>query len=327
MALSYTVYGKGGYLGWCLSRFWGVANWSSTLEQRLEEDPKDAIEIQDIIGPYNNWEISNSNLNYRDGKDVVEVRLVSNAYCRENGWRAEDGHEQWQSVKTWSSSLINYNIGYRILRAEELSDPVELCKENTPLIIDSVGCVSDNQDKAIKDYLAKDGIVWLTLPFGTHNEKGFKRTIPLSDELKKRKYKNLIVLDSKAPDPLKKLIAEERFKPALTQLSGDTGWAARIRAYNGKPVIHFLNTALIAIPHPTVKDNSGIAILKDIGSKILNNDLSFKINTDKVHFSKLSLLSPELGADEKNVVFNNPGKGVSSFNVNLDGVKVYAVLQ
>jgi hypothetical protein len=43
MALSYTVYKEGCYLGWCLSRFWGVANWSSTLRHRLEEDPKDAM--------------------------------------------------------------------------------------------------------------------------------------------------------------------------------------------------------------------------------------------------------------------------------------------
>jgi len=327
MALSYTVYGKGGYLGWCLSRFWGVANWSSTMEHRLEEDPKDAIEIQDIISPYNNWEISNSNLNYRDGKDLIEVRLVSSGYCRENGWRTEDGHEQWDSVKTWSSNLIKNNIGYRILRSAELSDSVELCKENTPLIIDCVGCVSDNQAKAIEDYLEKDGIVWLTLPFGTHDDKGFKRIIPLSDKLIKRKYKNLIILDSKTPDPLKKLIAEEKFKPVLTQLSGDTRWVARIRVYKDKPVIHFMNTALIAIPHPTIKDNSGIAILKDIDSKILDNNLLYKIITDRVHLSKLSISSPELGEQKKNVVVNNLGKGVSSFKVNLDGLKVYAVLE
>jgi hypothetical protein len=82
MALSYTVYEKGGYLGWSLSRFWGVANWSSTLTHRLEEDPEDAIETEDIIGPYNNWELENSNLNYREGQDLVEVRLVNSSYCR-----------------------------------------------------------------------------------------------------------------------------------------------------------------------------------------------------------------------------------------------------
>lgn len=328
MALSYTIYEKGAYLGWCLSRFWGVANWSSTLDHRLEEDPIDAMKIQDIISPYNNWEILNSNLNYRDGKDLIEVRLVSNVYCRENGWRAGDGHQQWDSVKTWSSNLIKNNIGYRILRSAELSDSDTLCKENTPLILDSVGCVSDKQFKAVKDYLAKDGIVWLTLPFGTYNEKGFKRLIPLSEGLIKGKYKNLIILDTKSSsDPLKKLIAESRFKPVLTQLSGDSRWAARIRFYDNKPVIHFMNTALVAIPHPTLKDNSGIPILKNINSLISDNDLSYKIDIDKILLSKLSILSPELGEHEKNVVTNNTGKDNSSIKINLDGVKVYAVLQ
>jgi len=284
------------------------------------------MEIQDIISPDNNWEVSHSNLNYRDGKDLVEVRLVSNGYCRENGWRRADGKEQWDSVKSWSSILVRNNVGYRILRAAELSDPVKLHNENTPLIIDSVGCVSDAQAESVNDYLTKGGIVWLALPFGTHDEKGFKRTIPLSDELKNRKYKNLIILDPAASDPLKKLIAEGKFKPVLTQLSGDTRWAARIRVYKDKPVIHFLNTALVAIPHPTVKDNSGIAIVKDINSEILDNHLSFKINTDKIHFSRVSMMSPE-AKDAKTVVFNNLGKEGASFNINLEGIKVYAVLQ
>lgn len=327
IALSYTVYREGGYLGWCLSRFWGVANWSSTLEHRLEEDPKDAMKIEDIISPYNIWEISNSDLNYREGKDLIEVRLVSNGYCRENGWRRADGHEQWDSVKAWSSNLIKYNVGYRVLRSAELSDPVELGNENTPLIIDNVGCVSDNQNKAVNDYLAKSGIVWLTLPFGTYDEKGFKRGVPLSEGLIKKKYKNLIVINSKTSDPLRKLITEGRFKPVLTQLSGDPGWAARIRFYDNKPVIHFMNTALIAIPHPTVKTASGAAVLEDINSKISNNDLLYKINADKVHFSKLTMRSPELHEQERNVEVNTTGSGFASMKVNLDGVKVYAVLQ
>jgi hypothetical protein len=320
MALSYTVYGKGGYLGWCLSRFWGVANWSSTLEHRLEEDPKDAMEIEDIIGQYNNWELTNSHLNYRDGKDLVEVRLVSSGYCRANGWRNADGHEQWDSVKEWSSNLIKHNIGYRILRSAELSDSVALANERTPLIVDNVGCVSDMQAKAINAYLAKGGTVWLSLPFGTHDEKGFKRAIPLSEALLKKKYKNLIVIDSTSTDPLEKLITEKKFKPVLTQVSGDPGWAARIRFYKGQSVIHFMNTALAAIPHPTVKTAGGVAVLADIDSKISNNNLEFKIDTDKLQLSRLTLMSPELEQQQRKIEVTK-----SRFKVNLDGVNVYAV--
>jgi hypothetical protein len=322
MALSYTVYGKGGYLGWCLSRFWGVANWSSTLEHRLEEDPKDAMEIEDIIGEYNNWATSNSNLNYRDGTDLVEVRLVSNGYCRQNGWRNADGREQWDSVKTWSSILIKHSIGYRILRSGELSDPVALAKENTPLIIDNAGCVSDMQAKAIHAYLAKGGVVWLTLPFGIYDEKGFKRAAPLSEALMKKKYKSLIVIDPKSTDPLVNLVREKKFRPVLTQVSGDAGWAARIRFYKNKPVIHFMNTALVAIPHPTVKTASGAAVLEDINSKISNNNLEYEVNTNKLKLSGLTLMSPELEQPQRSIEVTQ-----SRFKVNLDSVKIYAVLQ
>jgi hypothetical protein len=322
MALSYTVYGKGGYLGWCLSRFWGVANWSSTLEHRLEEDPKDAIEIEDIVGQYNNWELMNSHLNYRDGRDLVEVRLVSSGFCRQNGWRNEDGQEQWDSVKEWSSNLIKYNVGYRILRSAELSDPTALTKENTPLILDNVGCVSDMQAKSINAYLAKGGVAWLTLPFGVYDEKGFKRAVPLSDALLKKKYKNLVVIDSQTSDPLERLISERKFKPVLMQVAGDPGWAARIRFYKDKPVIHFMNTALTAVPHPTVKTAGGAAVLEDIASKISNNSLEYKINTDKLKLPGLKLMSPELEQQQKNIEVTKSG-----FKVNLDSVNVYAVLQ
>ncbi len=328
IALSYTIYEKGGYLGWCLSRFWGVANWSSTLDHRLVEDPEDAVKIQDIISPYNNWEILNSNINYRDGKDLAEIRLVSNLYCRENGWRRPDGREQWERVKSWVAHAVNSNIGYRMLRAAELSDPIALCKENTPLVIDSVGCVSDDQFKAITAYLKQKGTVWLALPFGTHNEKGFKRAAPLSKELLKGKYKNLIIVNSAVnADPLKKLIAGKKFHPVLTQLSGDNRWAARIRFYNGKPAIHFMNTALVAIPHPTLKDISGTPVLKDIKSQISDNDLSYRIDTEKVPLRNLSAMTPELGDKKINVGISNTGKNVADLKINLDGVKIYAIAQ
>jgi hypothetical protein len=327
MVLSYTIYEKGGYFGWCLSRFWGVANWSSTLEHLLEKDPEDAMAIEDIVGKYNNWAILNSDLNYRDGSDLVEVRLVSNGYCRENGWRAEDGHEQWDSVRAWASQLVKRNIGYRMLRSSELANEVALNKEKTPLILDNIGCVSGNQFKAIKSYLSKGGTAWLILPFGTHDEKGFKRPAPLSAELLKKKYKNLIIINPKTSDPLEKLIAEGKFKPVITQLAGDFRWAARIRFYKDKPVIHFMNTALIAVPHPTVKDNAGIGILKDINSAITDNKLSYAIDTARLPLSKLSIMSPELDEEARDVNIEHIGKNAWNIKVNLEGIKVYAVLQ
>jgi len=328
MALSYTIYEKGGYLGWCLSRFWGTANWSSTLNQRLEEDPVDAMEIEDIIGPFNNWELKNSNLNYTEGKDLPEVRLVSSSMCRDNGWRDADGLEQWDRVKAWSASLVKNNIGYRFVRSAELSDPDALRKENTPLILDGVGCVSDSQFTAIKAFLSKGGKVWLGLPFGTHDERGFLRAHPLSVDLQKSRYRNLVVRGVETPsDFLGRLIGKNLFHPVIRQLSGDPGWAVRIRFYKDKPVLHFLNTALTAVPHPSLKDVPGVPILKDIESKVKDNNLEFEINTSGTGFSNPVILSPELGDRTVMAEVLNAGKGNSIIKVNLGGIKIYAVVQ
>ena len=328
IALSYTIYEKGGYLGWSLSRFWGVGNWSSTLNGRLEEDPIDLMETEAIINPYNNWELKNSNLNYLDGQDFAEVRLISSSYCRDNGWLGADNFEQWDKVKAWSANLVKNNIGYRFVRSLELADAVALCAENTPLILDSLGCVSDSQFKAIKTYLSKGKTAWLALPFGTHDDKGFKREVPLTEELLKSGYKNLVLVDNATTsDPLQKLIQKGMFHPVLKQISGDKRWAIRIRFHGDKPVIHFMNTALVAVPHPTLKDIPGVPILADIDSKIEDNNLTYEIDSKKITFSQLSMMSPELGGEKREVKIQKLKQGISTINVNLMGVKTYAVVQ
>jgi hypothetical protein len=88
-----------------------------------------------------------------------------------------------------------------------------------------------------------------------------------------------------------------------------------------------MNTALIAIPHPTTKDTAGIPILDDIDSEISDNNLLYKIDSNKVHLPKLSVMSPELKEQQRDVVVNKLEKGFSSIKVNLDSVKIYAVLQ
>ncbi|GAB3916709.1 twin-arginine translocation signal domain-containing protein [Mucilaginibacter boryungensis] len=325
MALSYTIYEKGGYLGWCLSRFWGVGNWSSTLNQRLEEDPADAMEQEDVISPSNLWEVHNSDLNIIGAKDLVEARLVSNRYCRDNGWHTKDGAEHWDKVKAWSVQLLKNNVGYRFVRSEELGNGDALTKETTPLIIDSVGCVSDRQFKAIKGYLAKGGTAWLTLPFGTHNEKGFKRDIPLSATLLKEKYKHLMVLDG--AQSLPQLISSGKFKPVLKQVKGDNRWVARIRIYNDGPAIHLMNTALTPIAHPVLKDNSGTAVLKDIASKITDNELTFEVDTTRISLPKLSVMSPELGQAQRRVHMAGHQNSYDTVTIDLADVKLYAVAQ
>lgn len=328
LALSYTIYEKGGYLGWCLARYWGVANWASTLNGRLIENPPDAMEIEDITGPFNNWESQHSDLDYRDSRDLVEVRLVSSLVCRENGWRNKKGREQWDSVKAWSSSLVKNDIGYRILRSEELADEEALCRENTPLILDNLGCISDAQWQAIKKYVAKGGPAWVALPFGERDGKGRKRKYPLHNELKKIKARNLVLLPSATiADPLKTAMTKHKFQPVLKQLSGDSRWTARIKFYNKKPVIHFLNTALTAVPHPTIKDKSGTPVLKDILSDSKDNHLTFELDTRKIALPGLNVMSPEWGGEQRKLIVKKINDHIAHIQVSLDGTKIYAVVQ
>jgi hypothetical protein len=113
----------------------------------------------------------------------------------------------------------------------------------------------------------------------------------------------------------------------LTQIAGDKRWAARIRFYGDEPVIHFMNTALVAIPHPVIKDIGGIPVLKDIESSIKNNNLVYRININKITASQLSVISPELGEETRKVDISYVKKGFFEINIDLIGVKIYATVQ
>ncbi|MES2378859.1 MAG: hypothetical protein V4553_19865 [Bacteroidota bacterium] len=326
MALSYTIYEKGAYLGWALSRFWGVGNWCSTLYGRLTSDPADRMDDYEVVDKWNTWEIKHSAMDFREGKDLVEVRLVNNNFCKDNGWRDADGKEQWDKVKAWSAALLKNNVGYRFVRSTELADANELNKEHTPLILDSIACVSDKQFNAISNYLAKGGIAWLALPFGTHDDKGFKRTSPLSEKLLASHYKNLVIVETATKaDTLDKLITEKRFKPILKQVAGGSGWVARVRHYGNKPVIHFMNTTITAIPHPVLKDGQGNAVLKDMESKITDNNLRFEIDAKRLSLGNLTVRSPELEAQERRATVQQKNS-LTTLSVNLSNINVYAVI-
>lgn len=328
IALSYTIYEKGGYMGWALSRFWGVANWSSTHNQRLIEDPVDAREMEEVIHEWNNWEVEHSDLDYRKGEDLVEVRLVSNSYCRDNGWRDENGKEHWDRLKAWSTHCVRHNVGYRFVRARELSDSTSLLSEKTPLVLDGVACVSDAQFNAISNYLDSGGEAWLALPFGTHDESGFKRTNPLSNQLIRSFKRRITMINSSIDsDPLDELIKSKKFSPILTQTGGDKRWAARIRFYNGQFTMHFMNTAMKAIPHVSIKDNSGAAIIQDIDSFITDNVLAYEINKNIIPVDEYVLLSPETKGGKRAIELKQGRRGRQSMKVNLNDVKIYGIIQ
>lgn len=329
IACSYTIYDAGAYLGWCLSRFWGVGNWSSTLTGRLAREPEDAAEIQELVSPVIQWEICNSNLNYREGQDVPEVRLVSNRYCRDNGWRDHKGAEHWDRVSAWSGALVEANIGYRFVLADELEDAESLKKENTPLILDGAACVSEKQYRAVRECLEAGKTIWLGLPFGIRDEKGIDRPRPLSEELLARKYRNLFLLDgvNKAGE-LERLSGIKAIQPRIVQVSGDKSWCARFRNHPQGLVMHLLNRELKAVPHPEVKDRWDVPILKGMESSVKGRvEYVLDFCGLGTPWSRAYLISPELGDEKREVAVRTISEGKIEISADFTGIKVYGVIQ
>ena len=329
IALSYTIYPDGGYLGWSLARFWGVANWASTFNHRIyEEDPADGLETEDVIRPYNNWEVKHSNLDHNVSDDFPEVRLVYNYYCRINGWKDQKEVEHWTKTKMWSKKLLENNIGYRILRYKELADTDLILSEKSPIVLDGVGCLSDGQYNAIEKYMLKGGPLWVSLPFGTHDEKGNLRNIPLSVNLLKKRRNNLKLIDSisDTPEVFTQFVMDKSFSPIIRQTSGDIGWVVRLRDYNGKKTLHFMNSNLKAIPHPTVKDISGSPVLDKIESLVKNNKLTFEIDDKRFNISDLALYSPEIEGGPREITLSKAGRK-TIMKVDLTGIRIYAIVQ
>lgn len=331
IALSYTIYDIGAYLGWSLARFWGVGNWSSTMNGRLENEPEDAGEIHEIIDPLNNWELQCSNLQCEESHDAVEIRLANNSLCKENGWLDENGLEHWNRVQAWSLELLENNVGYRFVRTDELSDVAALKSENTPIILDGMGCVSDTQYIAIKEYLAQGGIAWLRLPFGTHDSKGIKRENPLSEDLIAGQYVGLKLLDNKdlVGKRLERLIAAGDFVPRIRQLSGDSRWAVRLRVHPQEIVLHIMNRALEGIPHQYLKGIDNLPVLTDIKSLSIDDKLEYHIRHERI--GKLwkcpVAMSPEIKNEKRAVRVDKISDDCVKVKVDLSGIKIYSVIQ
>jgi hypothetical protein len=67
--------------------------------------------------------------------------------------------------------------------------------------------------------------------------------------------------------------------------------------------------------------------LKDIESKIADNNLTYEINTPKLNLTNLMVMSPELGQNAGTVQIRKVTDQTSTITVNLAGIKIYAVIQ
>lgn len=324
MACSYSIFQPGAYLGWALGRFWGVANWCSTLHGRLEEDPKDPQESQDLVAPYNNWEAKHSDLDPNTGRDVAEVRLVNSRFCKENGFRTRPGEETWQRVAAWSRRMVENNVGYRFVRAEELADAAALCAENTPLLLDGIGCVSDTQYEAVCACLERGGKAWIRAPFGTHDEKGFPRGESLMEGLANNagRYPGLTFIEA---DSWEDLMDEADFSP-LVRAEKEMGFAVRLRGYGEAPAIHLMNRDLQALPHAAIRDMRGVAILAGMEAKRPAGEMQMDVAWPMIaRAGDLKLHSPEL-EHPRPVSVEKLADGGARLRFDITGVSVYAVI-
>jgi hypothetical protein len=71
----------------------------------------------------------------------------------------------------------------------------------------------------------------------------------------------------------------------------------------------------------------GVAVLKDIDSEIKDNKLSYEIDSSGVAISSLAVLSPETGNNSINAEIRHIKNDRLVLNVNLEGIKIYAVAQ
>jgi len=88
-----------------------------------------------------------------------------------------------------------------------------------------------------------------------------------------------------------------------------------------------MSAGLVAVPHPSLQDMGGVPVLKDIETVIEDNDLSYEINTVKVPLSGLIVKSPEFGEAIRKAVIQASGRGYSTVNINLNGIRIYAVAE
>jgi hypothetical protein len=332
ITLSYFVYDPGAYLGWALARFWGVSNWASTMAGRLSHDPGDFKETHELLAPCNNWEDRYSRIDPCEGEDIYEVRLVNNLLCRENGHRDDKGRDHWTKVAAWSRALLHSNVGYRFLRYTELADEERLISEDTPLIIDNCGVVSDAQFNAIKAFLEKGGKVILSLPFGIRDEKGYLREKPLSEELLNKGYKGLVLLenvDSADASVVSRLISENHIVPRIRQTEGDPTWAVRIRKHKDKLVMHVLNRALEAIPHPSLTSSLGPQkILKDFKAVHKNDVITYEVNIDGIvdEWNNLTFMTPETGSVKHEVKTEMISDRLVRVSINVKDLVLYGII-
>jgi hypothetical protein len=311
VACSYTFFQDSAYLGWAISRFWGVCNWSSTQFQGLETDPDPLPEDAELIAPFNRWEMDHE---LPEGDDVVEARIVFLRAMKETGWRDAQGRDHWTRVAQWAGALLKRNIGYRFVLTDELADAVRLAAENSPLILDGCAILTDSQRTALATFVRKGGKLIVVPPLDA-----------------KLEGPNVITMgaDAVGAKGLEELVDKGIIAPRLRRVSGDAGRRLRLRRHGGRLVLHVLNESLEGVEHPTVYDSlSRCKVLHKIRSLATEEPLVVEIDATGLpwDWKTPAMFSPELSVSRPARV-ESLGRDRLRLTLDVRGVRLYAQVQ
>jgi len=324
IALSYTVYEDGAYLGWALARFWGAANWSSTLPGRLMEIPDDQKTTEALVGPLNVWEKKHSLIVPLDCKDILNVRIVSNRYNRENGI-TKNGKDVWSRITAWTDGFVRNNLSYRFVRYRELADADALKSEITPIVMDCNACVTDKQHTAVKEFLKTGGKLIIAALYGTKDEKGFDRPTSLLDELKAGNYPGLVLAGGAEEIP--ELLEKGILTPAVKIIKGDARRVCRARMIEGRLAVHILNTNLTAVAHERVTTVGDVPVLKNILSDSSDDEFVMEVTGENLpELRDCKLKSPELGDHHREIRVEKI-RGGWRLSFSVKDIKIYAIAE
>ena len=147
----------------------------------------------------------------------------------------------------------------------------------------------------------------------------------------KSKYEGLVLINNDTPgEAIKKLIASNIIIPRITQVSGDMRWSARLRLHPHCIVMHLLNRALEAVPHPDLREAlSKLGVLAEVKSMSTDDLLEYIIDFDGTGklWEEAYAMSPELGDVKRPVKIENLDGRRAKVSINLSSIKIYGVIQ
>jgi hypothetical protein len=327
ITISYFTYPDGAYLGWAIARYWGVGNWATTLWGRLPADPPDGKEEAELILPFNQWEIAHP-LD-APGRDVMDLQLAFIRASRDNGWRDAQGRDSWDRIRRWSEYLTKNSLGYEFLTTRELEAASPQLFTSLPLVLDGSAHVSDRVGQVLRNFVTRGGRLWIVPPFGDCNEhaiprpKSLLQTLTEDNSLRER----ILVIDpAVGPAILAELTRKKEFAPRIHQVSGPSGWSARLRLHDQRLCLHLLNANLQGEPHSTLAERRGEKILYRINTEPAREPLVLEVDCAGLpSLDQAAMESPDLRASRP-VAVKPTGNAHLQLTLNLEGIRIYAMV-